>query len=67
MGTTTNDVRVLKYKVTYYTMDHPVSEVRRWMRKGFEAWSNPRIDAYLRKYGCPTLDFVETTVRILHM
>ena len=56
----------MKYKVEFYTMDHPLSEVRKWMRKGFNAWSNPRIDAYLTKYGCPTLEFVETTVRILN-
>lgn len=61
IGASQNNVRVMKYKVEFYTMDHPLSEVRKWMRKGFNAWSNPRIDAYLTKYGCPTLEFVETT------
>ena len=57
------DVRVMRYKVIFYTMDHPLSEVRKWMKKGFNAWSNPKIDNYLRRWGCPTLEFVETTVR----
>ncbi|KAL5262383.1 hypothetical protein ACHWQZ_G007937 [Mnemiopsis leidyi] len=55
------DVRVMRYKVIFYTMDHPLSEVRKWMKKGFNAWSNPKIDNYLRRWGCPTLEFVETT------
>ena len=61
-GTTRGNVRVYKYKVDFYTMDHPLSEVKKWMKKGFNAWSNPRIDAYLRKHNCPTLKFEETTV-----
>jgi len=60
-GTTRGNVRVYKYKVDFYTMDHPLSEVKKWMKKGFNAWSNPRIDAYLRKHNCPTLKFEETT------
>ncbi|KAL5260979.1 hypothetical protein ACHWQZ_G006876 [Mnemiopsis leidyi] len=54
------NVRVLKYKVIFYTYDHNLSEVKKWMEKGFNAWNNPQINAHLRKHGCPTLQFVET-------
>ena len=59
------NVRVLKYKVIFYTYDHRLSEVKRWMKKGFSAWNNPMINAHLRKHGCQTLQFVETLVGII--
>ena len=58
-------MRVLKYKVIFYTYDHRLSEVKRWMKKGFSAWNNPMINAHLRKHGCQTLQFVETLVGII--
>ena len=58
------NVKVLKYKVIFYTYDHKLLEVKKWMKKGFNAWTNPDISAHLRKHGCPTLQFVETSVSI---
>lgn len=54
------NVKVVKYKVIFYTMDHELPEVKEWMEKGFDAWTNPEINDHLRNHGCPTLKFVQT-------
>ena len=43
-------------------MDHELPEVKEWMEKGFDAWTNPEINDHLRNHGCPTLKFVQTNV-----